>query len=284
MRRSVRLGRSDGIKARCMVTTESSEAMASAETVVIIGKPGVGKSTIGNQILGRDAFQIGVEYERRRATSPKGDLEVFLVNTFSPPKGQPHGPEMSKMMQFGLSTGRTRGALKSEEYYRYQIPQIGSLMIFVYRQERFTEDARTQLEAAIGVLDENAREISALVITCCEGKTQEAKESIVKDFTTNPLTKDIAKFMKKGIYCVGFPDEMNVEPQLRKHYTKDIERSQETLKHLLKQALDNEPRLLITKSLVSETESSSKALTDTDILEFEIEKRHPSRRCNCSVL
>ena len=254
--------------------------MASAETVIIIGKPGVGKSTIGNQILGRDAFQVGAEYERNRATSPKGDLEVFLINTFPPPSGQPCSPEMSKMT-FGFSaSGASRSALcKSEEYYRSQIPQIGSLMIFVYRQERFTEDTRAQLEAAIGVLNENAREISALVITCCEGKTQEAKESIVKDFTTNPLTTNIAGFMKQGIYCVGFPDQMNIEPQLRKYYAKDIENSHEILKILLKRALGNEPQLLITKSLVSGTELSTKAQ------KFDIEevKRKSSRGCNCNV-
>ena len=250
--------------------TQSSEvaSMASAETVVIIGKPGVGKSTIGNQMLGRDAFQIGAEYERTSATSPNGDFKVFLINTFSPSEDQPRSRshEVCERMTFGLVGGRPRDTLKLEEYYRSQIPQTGSLMIFVYRQERFTEDTRTQLEAAIRVLSENASEISALVITCCEGKTQEAKESIVKDFTTNPQTENIAKFMRLGIYCVGFPDKMKVEPKLQEHYVKDIEHSQKTLRNLLKRALGNGSQSLVPSKF--------------EIEEFE---QPSSRGCNCNV-
>ena len=254
------------------VASLSLKSMASAETVVIVGKPGVGKSTIGNQMVGRDAFPVGAEYERNTAISPNGDFRVLLINTFSPSDDRPRSlsHEVCKMMTFGLVDGRSRDTLKPEEYYRSQIPQTGSLMIFVYRQDRFTEDTRTQLEAAIRVLGENASEISALVITCCEGKTQQAKESIIKDFTTNPLTENIAKFMRLGIYCVGFPDKMKVDPRLQEHYVKDIEHSQKTLTSLLKQALGNGPQ-----SLVAETKPSK----------FEIEEieQHSSRRCNCIV-
>ena len=252
--------------------TQSSEVeylnLKSMASVVIIGKPGVGKSTIGNQILGRDAFQVGAEYERSTATSPNGDFEVFLINTFSPSEDQPRSlcHEMCKMMTFGLVGGRSRDILEPEEYYRSQIPQTGSLVVFVYRQERFTEDTRTQLEAAIRVLSENVSEISALVITCCEGKTQEAKESIVKDFTTNPSTENIAKFMRLGIHCVGFPDKMKIDPKLQEHYVKDIEHSQKTLRSLLKQALGNGSQSLVVSKF--------------EIDEFE---QDSSRCCNCNV-
>ena len=246
--------------------------MASAETtVVIIGKPGVGKSTIGNQILRRDAFQVGTEYERSRtATSLDGDLEVLLINTFPPSEAQPRSRsnEICKILTFGLVDDRPKDTLQPEDYYRSQIPQTGSLYIFVYRQERFTEDTRTQLETAIRVLSKNVSEISALVITCCEGKTQEAKESIVEDFTTNPLTKNIAKFMRLGIHCVGFPDKTKVDPKLLPHYVKDTEHSQKTLGNLLKHASPGDRP----KSLVP--------------LKFDIEETEQdliSRCCNCNV-
>ena len=203
--------------------------------MVILGKPGVGKSTIGNQLIGCDLFQVGVDYETATNYSQTGELKVHLINTTSPtdqPRSRTH--KWCKKMMESLTLGFVAGrATQPEEYYRSGILQSASLVIFVFRQERFTEDTKTQFEAAISVLGENASRVSALVITCCEGKTQEAKESIIKDFKTNLLTKDIAKFMQRGIYCVGFPDKTKIATNLVDIYAKDTEQSQKIVKSLV---------------------------------------------------
>ena len=237
--------------------------MANANTVIVIGKPGVGKSTIGNQLLGCDLFQVGADYEQNKATSETGDLEVHLISTFSPPQDQPprsRSHELCKKMTFGLMAGRNTPR-SPEEYYRSQIPPSASRVIFVFKQERFTDETKAQFEAVIGVLGENLSKVSALVITCCEGKTGEAKESIIQDVRTNELTKEIAKFMQRGIYCVGFPDKTKIAKQLMEHYVEDIERSQEILRSLVPMAKLN---------------------VGTEIGNKEV-RRHSSRGCSCNV-
>lgn len=54
-----------------------------------------------------------------------------------------------------------------------------------------------------GFKGKDISDISALVITLCEHDDAREREEIISCFTER---KDIGKFMKKGILCVGFPD------------------------------------------------------------------------------
>jgi len=61
-----------------------------------------------------------------------------------------------------------------------------------------------------------------LVITNCEQLTKKTREKVVTDFKRDPLTKDFAEMMTKGIYTVGFPDTGSLAPMYRSPMLKNI--------------------------------------------------------------
>ena len=123
-----------------------------------------------------------------------------------------------------------------DKYYFSKLPRRASLIIFVHRHgSRFTDERRKEMEGAIRTLNKESdvSSISALVITGCEGLTAAGREMVISEFKADSHTKFSANFMKKGIYCVGFPDIKILEPPLNTMFSDDIRRSHEELQTLL---------------------------------------------------
>lgn len=77
---------------------------------------------------------------------------------------------------------------------------------------------------------------SALVITHCEGLTAHAREGVVENFVNSIDTKDIAAFMGKGIYAVGFPALACCDQSLQSPYLHITKRDVENLMQLIKRS------------------------------------------------
>lgn len=189
----------------------------SVQNVIIFGKCGVGKSSIANLILGRDEFKVGSNYNHQHSLLNDGqDVQVWIIN---PPQNLSNKPEDSS-------------ATTIEQYYKKYLPEWGSLVLFVYKHGRFTEETVREFEQILEVLNSDISQISVLVITHCEGTTSTSQDTIIQDFKTNEHTKKIASFMKT-IICVGIPDLQEVEKELRSTYSAGIMNSKMILQNML---------------------------------------------------
>ena len=84
-------------------------------------------------------------------------------------------------------------------------PEGLSLIIFIFRNGRFTEEEKTVFQIISSNFTDYIKDISCLVITGCDGLNKESRSKIITDFKTDPLTEKFAEIMTKGIYTVGFP-------------------------------------------------------------------------------
>ena len=168
--------------------------------VVILGKVGSGKKTLGNYICGANIFRhehgvlgarnVGAHY----GELTKGDTlyRIQIVDTES------------------LQTG-----------YNDPIPHIGKtfttvhLIIFVIAHGRYTDESHASLLHAVESLNKQARSVSALVITHCEGMTDVQRRSITAEFRNNARSSQVVNFMEKGTCAVGFPDTSTLPPSVK---------------------------------------------------------------------
>ena len=175
--------------------------------VVILGKVGSGKKTLGNHICGANIFRheqgvlgagnVGVHYGERT----KGDTlyRIQIVDTES------------------LQTG-----------YNDPIPHIRKrfttvhLIIFVIPHGRYTDESHASLLHAVESLNKRARSVSALVITHCEGMTDVQRRSITTEFRNNARSSQVVNFMEKGTYAVGFPDISTLPPHVKSVLQNEI--------------------------------------------------------------
>ena len=186
--------------------------------VVILGKVGSGKKTLGNHICGANIFRhehgvlgarnVGAHY----GELTKGDTlyRIQIVDTES------------------LQTG-----------YNDPIPHIRKkfktvhLIIFVIAHGRYTDESHTSLLHAVESLNKRARSISALVITHCEGMTDVQRRSITTEFRNNARSSQVVNFMEKGTYAVGFPDTSTVPPSVKSVLQNGIAVDEHSIRRLV---------------------------------------------------
>lgn len=185
--------------------------------VVILGKVGSGKKTLGNRIAGKDIFQhesalgatnAGTHYKQHT----KGDMlyQILTVDTE------------------GLQTG-----------YNDPIPYIRKtfskihLIIFVIANGRYTDESHRSLTIATKSLPPQAKSLCVLVITHCEGLTKEQLQGIVTEFKDDARTSQVTGLMEKGIFPVGFPDTSKLPPQLKQLYENGIVEDEKIIRQLV---------------------------------------------------
>ena len=107
-----------------------------------------------------------------------------------------------------------------------------SLILFVFKQGRFTKEENETFKFIIKNFKNEISEISALIITGCDNEDEEGRKKIVEEFTINPVTKEIASFMGKGIHCVGFPTLTNMKQQIKTIIEEDMKKDITMLRNL----------------------------------------------------
>ena len=186
--------------------------------VVILGKVGSGKKTLGNHICGANIFRheqgvlgagnVGVHYGER--TKEDTLYRIQIVDTES------------------LQTG-----------YNDPIPHIRKrfttvhLIIFVIPHGRYTDESHASLLHAVESLNKRARSVSALVITHCEGMTDVQRRSITTEFRNNARSSQVVNFMEKGTYAVGFPDTSTLPPHVKSVLQNGIAVDENSIKRLV---------------------------------------------------
>ena len=184
--------------------------------VIILGKVGTGKKTLGRHILGEDdQFQrettlgANCHYKEKKVGSLL--YRILTVDTES--------------LVTGFFDPRT--------YIRGRFENI-HLIIFVTTNDRYTDESHKSLMPAVRSLDPQARSLSALVITHCEGIKDEKRQGIVHNFKVDPRGCKVAEFIGKGMHTVGFPDISNMSPTNKLSYQNGIAEDENVIRGLVK--------------------------------------------------
>lgn len=162
----------------------------SKRTVVLIGVSGSGKSTIANKLYGHEQFQrTGGATEYVRTHSEEISDTELLLETY-----------IMDARPFSLTLNNQE---PSKEYYRENLPDDISLVIFVCRHNSPPQDFES-LKRVVGLFDGiNGRAACALVVTCCEQLPLEDKKSEEDKYRLDPAKVYIDNRVKR-VCCVGF--------------------------------------------------------------------------------
>ena len=189
--------------------------MSSQLNVVILGNVGTGKKTLGNHIVDKEIFQ------------PEGSLGTRKVNTHC--EEEVLGDTVYRILTVDTESLET-GYFDPLQCIRAQFKMI-HLIIFVIANGCYTDESHSSLMHVVRHLDQGA-EFSALVITHCEGITNDHRERIIKDFKSDHRSSKLADFMRKGVYTVGFPESKS--PQLKVIYQNEVKEDEKIIRELVK--------------------------------------------------
>ncbi len=181
--------------------------------ILIFGKAGAGKSTVANAIIGVDVFEVAgsIQSTTRKAImryeEGKGSdgftYKVALVDTV------------------GVGDSRPPKSLQERAMSGSKKLKAVNLILFVFKLERFTQQEKESFQAVMKFLGSspNASAVTALIVTCCEQKDEQAREQIKHELKQS--TK-VAQFSQKGIFLVGLPPLNQLPPPIKEHYEQII--------------------------------------------------------------
>lgn len=189
-------------------------------SIVVVGRKGAGKSTIGNSLSQTSYYPVGCVLSNKKEwvvrTSFYGAEEYF---TFYMVDTVPHGNTAPDV----------------------PFPENISLVVFVFRHGCFTHEEKDLFENVIRVFNEKLKQILAIVVTGCDNLSDEAKEEYRRNLESDHETRNIAAIAEKGIYCVTLPNKSKLNAKQLELYEEDIQESHEQMKQLVKSCLHTIP-------------------------------------------
>ena len=219
--------------------------------VVVIGKTGAGKSTVANKILEssnvENRFIVSdtvLESVTRSVSSEKallktkGDVyySVEVVDTI----GLFDTSTLSKKRN-------NNDIMKEIETFFKERISGANLILFVFKQGRWTDEEKQTFDLFTKYfVDTAVSNISALIVTGCDGYTEEQKEKVCKEFKENQ--PDISNFMKKGVLAVSFQDVSKLIEEIRPIHKEKQKADQEKLRQLVYECKD----MKLTKDIVQD--------------------------------
>ena len=197
--------------------TDQGSTVMVERNVVILGKVGTGKRTLGNHIVGQSILQsksvlaasnVTRHYYEQRTEDTM--YRILIVDTE------------------GLQIGYCNPLPFIQEHF-----QTINLIIFVIANGRYTDESHSSLLRVVKTFDPRAKPFSALVITHCEGITREKRLDFIDDFQHDPRSSKIAAFMGKDVRTVGFPNISKVSPNLKPIYENGIAEDEKAIRELV---------------------------------------------------
>ena len=191
--------------------------------IIVVGKTGCGKSTVGNRFLGVEPFKISSN-PVSTSSAARPAMSSFIYNN----------------VHYNLTVIDTIGFF-DQKLTNYQIMKDIKdaikkfvkglhLIVFVVKEGRFTDEEKKTFDIIHNAFAVDIDPISAMVITGCEGKK---KEVVIKAYQDDSVTKDMMSCMKKGIYPVGFPDLSKYSSPMREIYEEEAKRGEAELQRLV---------------------------------------------------
>lgn len=196
--------------------------------VVVLGKTGAGKSTVGNRIAGQDSFFVADSPDSVTTTTTHQEV------AFSEPGNVQYHLKVIDTIGIFDNKKTNKAAIQDvKRYFRSKIPEGISLFLFVFRQGRFTPEEKATFDFLTSNFREHISPISALVVTGCEQKGEAARKRIKEDIRAHAQMRDMAKFTQKGIYCVGFPNIEDADEDMQSLLKKRSEKDEKMLRELV---------------------------------------------------
>ena len=196
--------------------------------VVAIGKTGCGKSSVANRILGRDYFDVRAslysvtKHVEHNTTDFTKDGVKYYVNVYD------------TVGLFDTNMLSNQEIMKEVKEYANDNAKNGiNLVLFIFRKGRYTPEEKEAFDFIVQRFGKQISAVCALVITHCDGDDKEARSALIEDFRSNPTTCDVANFMKKGIYTVGFPHKEKTLPIVYEALSGNMEKDIEQLHDLI---------------------------------------------------
>lgn len=203
---------------------EKVSANIPKHNIVILGRTGAGKATVANSILGAKVFEVLTSLE----SVTREARHTFKRHT-----------DTDRSINYGIklidtsSTFNTHDSKTLIDHCRLEMSEGINLIIFVFKQGRFTNEESKAFNAFVNLGTEEHSKISVLVVTGCENQNDAARKSMVDDIKSDPGTSDIAAFMKKGILPVGFPNLSEIDDDFKPVIQRKIEKDTANLRQLV---------------------------------------------------
>ena len=196
-----------------------TDTIESERSIVIVGKIGAGKATIANIILGKKSFNVGghginglTRPPRATTTTESASVNIKLIDT--------NGPLGVTPIERIFAPSKMNDQV--------------NLILFVVRHGTFTSEDIEPFEYFIRhVNTPDASKCSALVLTNCEQISVSGREAAIEDFRKSDNTRDIARFMGKGILAVGFPNLDDTDEDFISLFEKRMKIDEQKLSQLV---------------------------------------------------
>ena len=208
-------------------------------TVIVVGKTGAGKSTVANVVLNRKTAlnELEEEFEVKcslESVTPKCSHRDSIMTD----NGKYYNVRVIDTVGLFDTMNKSVDTTVSDmKQYMLNFCKDGlNLVLFTMREGRFSDEEKVTFDFIIKNFREEISNISALVITHCDIKAEEEREKIIRDFKESSKTANIASFMQKGIFTVGFPslsDRQKMKRSLRDILEEGMVEDQKTLLNLL---------------------------------------------------
>ena len=172
----------------------SSSTTVKIRNILVLGKTGSGKSTVANRILGRELFTAGVSVQAV-TTKPCQQEAEFCDNDSNDIR---YNFKLIDTVGLFDPSGRRNKEIvrETKAFFRENVPGL-NLILFVYREGRFTQEEKQALDDITKQFQKNRiREISALVVTCCENYDVNERQKKEEELRQNPLTEAFCAFVQ----------------------------------------------------------------------------------------
>ena len=205
--------------------------------LLIVGKCGAGKTSIANALL--ENFSKSEIDEKVFSSSTKS----CLCKTVEYPVENNVQVTLKVIDTVGLFDTDSRISNEAsievmKKFVRNRVPEGISLVIFVMKKGRFTKEEEATFMFIMKKFRREISNISALCITNTELDKDDARQSWIAEFQQDTKTRDVAEFMQKGIYTVGFPSREHTQEALWPVIEPTTIQDRLTLKTLVKESCE----------------------------------------------
>lgn len=177
-------------------TKESSVVLLDStvkRNILILGKNGEGKSTLGNRVLKCRHFKINSTvlpqtHTGKSAVKSQSQLKTYKFKIY----------DHDGLFDMKISTAMSSLFNANDELHL-------NIVLFVMKQGHFFDRNVQQTLETIMTMWPDISRISVLVVTHCERLSEEERKEVVQKIKM--IYPAIANFMKVGIITVGFPDQ-----------------------------------------------------------------------------